>query len=415
MIRKRILFIGEAVTLAHVARPFFLAESLDSSLYEVHFACDLRYKALISLSESIHYWPLNSLSSQDFIKAADRDEYAYSKSMLEGYLHDESRLIESIDPCFIVGDYRYTLSTSSELYRIPYAAIANIHHSPYRINEFPKFPTQKSVSALTKKIIRRLIPWGDDLLEKQSLSYLNVLRKERSLTPIRDFCDLLTRGNFTLYADAPGYFKTVQLPSNHLFLGPILWSPNIRKPEWWLKWDEKEPLIYVTLGSSGRIENIAELIQELSRMGCPIVLATAGRIQLEEIPANIFVADYLPGLDCCRHASAVLCNGGSATAYQALSLGKPVVGAWSNIDQYLTMKMIELEGAGIGFPIQRLKPEKVADMLSKVISGATYRESASKFENCFKKYDARIRFQNFIKDPNSFMAQAAMPESVQLE
>jgi hypothetical protein len=58
-------------------------------------------------------------------------------------------------------------------------------------------------------------------------------------------------------------------------------------------------------------------------------------------------------------------------------------------------------------------------MLSNVISGATYRESASRFENCFKRYDARIRFQNFIEDPNSFMAQAAMPEfnelSVQLE
>lgn len=410
MIRKRILFIGEAVTLAHVARPFFLAESLDSGLYEVHFASDLRYKALISQSESINYWPLTSLSSQDFIKAADRDEYAYSKSMLEEYLHDESRLIESIDPCFIVGDYRYTLSTSSELYKIPYAAIANIHHSPYRINEFPKFPTQKSVSALTKKIVRRLIPWGDDVLEKQSLRYLNALRKERSLSPIRDFCDLLTRGNFTLYADAPGYFKTVELPSNHIFLGPILWSPNISQPEWWLKWDVKEPMIYVTLGSSGRVEHIAELVQALSRMGSSIVLATAGRIQVEKIPTNVFVADYLPGLDCCRHASAVLCNGGSATAYQALSVGKPVVGAWSNIDQFLTMKMIEHEGAGIGFPIQSFKPKEVADMLSKVIRGATYRKSAASFENRFKRYDARIRFQNFIKDPNSFMNQAVRPE-----
>ena len=36
--RLRILFIAEAVSLAHIARPFVLAQSLDPSRYEVHFA-----------------------------------------------------------------------------------------------------------------------------------------------------------------------------------------------------------------------------------------------------------------------------------------------------------------------------------------------------------------------------------------
>lgn len=43
--RRRILFVAEAVTLAHVVRPFALAQSLDPSRYEVHFACDPRYNS----------------------------------------------------------------------------------------------------------------------------------------------------------------------------------------------------------------------------------------------------------------------------------------------------------------------------------------------------------------------------------
>ncbi|RXL56259.1 hypothetical protein EO238_33760, partial [Citrobacter sp. AAK_AS5] len=44
--RKRILFVGEAVTLAHVVRPAVLARALDPSRYEVVLACDERYLKL---------------------------------------------------------------------------------------------------------------------------------------------------------------------------------------------------------------------------------------------------------------------------------------------------------------------------------------------------------------------------------
>lgn len=50
--RQRILFVGEAATLAHVVRPFVLARSLDPSRYEVHFACDPRFNKLWARSRS---------------------------------------------------------------------------------------------------------------------------------------------------------------------------------------------------------------------------------------------------------------------------------------------------------------------------------------------------------------------------
>jgi len=46
MSRMRILFMAEAVTLAHVARPAVLAQGLNPSDYEVHFAWDPRFANL---------------------------------------------------------------------------------------------------------------------------------------------------------------------------------------------------------------------------------------------------------------------------------------------------------------------------------------------------------------------------------
>jgi len=60
--KLRILFIAEAVTLAHVARPAVLAMALDKSQYDITFAVDPRYKALFPELADVHHdlWSIDS-------------------------------------------------------------------------------------------------------------------------------------------------------------------------------------------------------------------------------------------------------------------------------------------------------------------------------------------------------------------
>ena len=46
--RPRVLFVAEAVTLAHVARPAALLEALDPVEYELHLASAPRFDHLLS-------------------------------------------------------------------------------------------------------------------------------------------------------------------------------------------------------------------------------------------------------------------------------------------------------------------------------------------------------------------------------
>lgn len=395
--KKRILFIGEAVSLAHVTRPLVLAQALNQNRYEIHFACDPRYQKLIDANMGIHYWPIKSIPSKVFIKAADRNEYAYTSKDLRIYLNEERELLQNIQPSIVIGDYRYTLSTSTELGRIPYAAIANLYYSPYRLIESPPKISVPKIRSKTLKIFRRFTPWLLPLIEIDSLSTLNSIRKKNNLLSLKDHGDLLTRADYTLYADAPGLIQTRSMPSNHFVLGPILWEPNISLPNWWKSCHSEKPLIYVTLGSTGIVDKLSQVVRELAKLPATLAVATAGRIQLIDMPPNVYIANYLPGINICQHASVVLCNGGSTTAYQALSQGVPVVGICSNSDQYYNMKLIEDIGAGVGCSALKLDPVMLRQLVSGVILERRFHTSAAAFAAKLKPYDAPIRFRNFIE------------------
>ena len=66
--RLRVLFVAEAVTLAHVARPIALARGLDPVHFDTVLAADPRDQALWK-SLSIPLRPIRSIPSEQFRNA----------------------------------------------------------------------------------------------------------------------------------------------------------------------------------------------------------------------------------------------------------------------------------------------------------------------------------------------------------
>jgi UDP:flavonoid glycosyltransferase YjiC (YdhE family) len=389
--KKRVLFIGEAVSLAHITRPLVLAQSLDPQEYEIHFACDPRYESLLSVSPHIHYWPIQSVSAETFVRAADRGGFVLREKDIESYIGQELALYKEVLPALIVNDLRFTVSISAELSHIPYATLTNVHWSPYRVLGFDPSP----------KLVKRdrgmsLFGRFGQRKKADSLAPFNNTRRRFGLALYKDYYDLVTRGDYTLYTEPPDFIQTLSLPENHFFLGPILWSPNNPKPAWWQTWDPKLPLIYLTLGSTGVARQLPQIVEALQGLPITIVVATAGRVQLQARPSNVYVADYLPGMEICRLASLVVCNGGSATAYQALSQGTPVVGIWSNTDQYLTMMVVERAGAGVCCSAADHTPQEIQHIITSALQNPDYRDGAARMAESFRSYDARQRFQEFL-------------------
>ena len=128
--RQRVLFVAEAVSLAHMARAVALAQSLDQTRYDIHLACDPRYAKLFQpLSFPIH--PIASLAGGEFQDRLAKGNPLYSVPEVRRYVKEDLRVIASLDPAVVIGDFRLSLSISARAAGVPYMTVTNAHWSPY--------------------------------------------------------------------------------------------------------------------------------------------------------------------------------------------------------------------------------------------------------------------------------------------
>jgi UDP:flavonoid glycosyltransferase YjiC (YdhE family) len=150
----------------------------------------------------------------------------------------------------------------------------------------------------------------------------------------------------------------------------------------------------LTLGSSGAAHLLPILVDALAGQPVTVIASTAGVPVPRQLPGNVFIADYLPGMEAAGRANLVICNGGSPTSQQALAAGVPVLGIAGNMDQFLNMAAIVDAGAGTILRADRLSRNAVRQAVSELLTqtGAGARALAGEFA----KFDAPRRFAELV-------------------
>lgn len=394
---KRILFIAECVTLAHMARPAVLAESLKAGMHEVIFASDGRYDRLFGYLpfQSEHVF---SISSGQFLTKLSRGHPLYDEETLQRYVKDDLALFDRTRPDVVIGDFRLSLSVSARVARIPYVAISNIYWSPYAKQYYPvpEIPITRVLGvSLAQMLFSMIRPIAFALHTRP----LNTVRKQFGLAPLgSDLRKTYTDADLTLYADIPGLVRTEALPSNHRYIGPVLWSPHLPTPDWWDLLDTSRPVIYLTLGSSGNVEELRAVSAALASLPATVIVATAGRAPQNLDISGVFAADFLPGELAARRADLVVCNGGSPTTAQALAAGTPILGLPSNLDQYLNMNALANAGLGIMLRSTHLTPQRLRAAANEVLHNQGFRERTAKIARTFQASATEESFSGMLSD-----------------
>jgi UDP:flavonoid glycosyltransferase YjiC (YdhE family) len=395
MERKKILFVSEDITLAQVVRLVQLAKSLETSKYEIHFACS-EFRKIVFSGTSFIQWNLNNIGPEKMQKALDESKPIYSEEILENYLQEELDLIKKINPDIIVGDFRLSLAISAPILNIPLIVLINAYWSPFVASEEIPIPDHPMVDFLGENLAQFFFNMARPAAFSLFAKPVNNLRKKYGLKTIGSLQETLTYGNYTLYPDTPGLIPTKSLPSHHIFLGPIIWSP-----EGELDLDQEvvkgRPVIYVTLGSSGKYELLPVIIKSLGKLPVFALVATAGRNTITDLPENIILKDFLPGSAAAAFSDLVVCNGGSTTGYQALNEGVPVLGIASNIDQYLAMNYIQKAGAGTLLRAGKFNASEFEQQIMKMLENSTYKRSALTIQNEFSAFNYKEIFNNVLQ------------------
>ena len=386
--RRRVLLVAEAVSLAHVARPVVLASALAGD-HEVTVASapvfDLCFRGTGLARES-----LESIPAATFLQRLAAGAPLYTKAELERYVDEDVALLRRLRPDVVIGDFRLSLSVSARVAGIPYFALCNAHWSPWALHDRFPLPDISLTRVLGPRLAEPLFRLGQPIAFRLHAGPLNAMRRKFGLSTFPDVRYAYTDGDRTLYADTPALVPVrPDCPAHHHYIGPIVWSPAMALPAWWTALPDG-PLAYVTLGSTGRVDLLPELFRALEDCGVNAMTATAGRSDVASPGPHCFVADYLPGLEAAARSDFVICNGGSATVYQALSQGRPVIGVCSNMDQFLTMARVVDAGAGIALRAGTAGYEDLAEAIRRISgsTGAAFRDAARAVQADFLRHDA---------------------------
>ena len=373
---RNILWVAEAVTLAHVARPLAALRTVDTARWQSVIAADPRVRHHFSAVQA-RFAPLQSVDAGDFLRALRRGAPLYDARTLRTYVEADLALLRETRPDLVIGDFRLSLSISARLTGVPYATIASACWSPqYR-------PPSWIVPALT---LTRVLPlWlaGTVFRAARPVAFrahaapLNQVRRLFGLAAIDgDVRDVYTDADYVLYSDVPELFPGAGLRPNQRFVGPALWQPETPASWSWPDSRNGDSRVYVTLGSSGAAELLPNIAEALRTMRVVALVSTASRGGALRGSPNVQVADLLPGLDVAKSASIVVCNGGTLTCYQALCAGVPVVGIPSNLEQFLTCDAIERAGAGLYMRADRFDPRRFREIVARAVEDSSLRDKA---------------------------------------
>jgi UDP:flavonoid glycosyltransferase YjiC (YdhE family) len=393
--KQRVLFVPEAVTLAHVARLVSLAKSLDPTYYDICFASDPRYNNLLG-HLPFPVTDVHTIPPAQFFSALNRGTPIYRIADLSGYVAKELDLFENFRPDVVVGDFRLSLDVSTKIYGVPYITVTNAYWSPYAELRYP-VPDITLTRIFGVKIAQTLFDWTRPVAFHIHSVPLNQVRQKYGLPRLRaDLRHIYTHADYTLYADVAEIVPTQRLPENHHFIGPIAWSPANVLPEWWNNLPASRPIIYVTLGSSGQSSLLPQILEAAADLPVTVIAATAGRVVAGAAPENAYVADFLPGDQAAKISNIVVCNGGSPTSYQGLAAGKPIVGIANNLDQYLNMSLIEAAGAGRLLRSGRISVPLIRETVRQILDNPDMMNRAQELKSVIASYSAPTRFANIL-------------------
>jgi len=190
---------------------------------------------------------------------------------------------------------------------------------------------------------------------------LDAVRAELGAPPVGRIERSLIRAPLMLYMTAePFEYPRSDWPESVRMVGPGIWDPPAKAPEWFEK--ISRPLVLVTC--STEFQNDAKLVgaalEGLAGEDVEVLVTSAGVDPSSFTPPpNAHIERFVPHRPVLEQASCVVCHGGMGITQKALASGVPVCVVPFGRDQFDVARHVQVAGAGTRLPASRLRPERL--------------------------------------------------------
>lgn len=413
---NRLLFTPASNVLAHAGRCVILARALQERGWGVAFAGEPRYLRHPPVAEPGEF---GFLPLADFAQNAAMDHFrkAFSRparAFLRRQVEDELAILDAYKPALVICDFRLTMYISARLRGIPVVSLLGGRW----LLQYASGPVDPARTHPSYDVLERIL--GDSLARRVAKPVqLRILRwkmapyyalaREYGLELPRDIWDWFI-GEHNLILDTETMGPTGPLPAHFTRVGPIIWNPDMTMPSWMDEIETDRPLIYVTMGSTGDPALFRLLIEELGKLDCSAVFSTGGQIDLSpnELPANVRMAQFLPGGEVMKRADLVIFHGGAGTAYQAIAAGTPGIIIATHLEQEFAGGVFEAHGGGAFHTMREVKarPALLLEAVNQVLQDpAPFRAGMEALRQDYGRYDpipmAVECIEDFVSQRNS--------------
>lgn len=397
---KKILFLAEAVSLAHIGRPLMLAKWAQKQNIEVHFAASptglLKTKAN-SFGFATH--PLYTINEDLFYQRVNQSKFFYQVNDLKKYVAEEQALILKIKPDLIVSDFRLTASISAELTGKPLLNLSNAYWSPHYSCPFPA-PENGIFKLLPQRttdfVFNFIRPFAFKFFGKE----LNQTRDFFGLKKKNDFREMYTDGTYTAYMDLPHFVKIKNLPEKHFFLGPVVWSPEINNVSHSFKDNNN---VYISMGSTGNNNLLPQIIQASLKNNLNLVISGVNATEkdkllktMPELKGRSILEPLIRADDFLPFCKLTICHGGSGTVYQSMANGIPVLCFPKNPDQGLVSLAVAQNNIGRYLTNKNTHQSNIEKMIKECLANEVINQNVKNMQAIFQQWDTQKNWVQFI-------------------
>lgn len=394
MNKRKIVFLCESVTLAHVARSRLLADSLPTSDFTIKFYCDGHYESLFE-SPKYPIIPLGSTPPAQFVEWNLKSQPIWPKQRIQEYFAKDLVILEEESPDLVIGDMRQSLQISARKLGIPYLNVINGYWCAKDETFLPipdVLPRRLLGTSLAQKVFNALRP----LLMIPHTTPFSHARKNSGLPPLRVkalphiFCE----ADYNVYLDLPQLVDMDCDGTKNVAIGPVLWSPKMDVPSWWQRLPINRPIIYINFGSSGDPSLLPSLVDMLAELNVTLIVGTASKdTVIEKKYDNVFSEAFIPGDKASDLCDICISNGGSPTTMQALASGAYCIGVCFNIDQLVNMHSLKEKGVGDYFYPTPSELPKIKAVCEKILNSPV---DLSSIQKLIQENDPYQRFRDLI-------------------
>ena len=303
---------------------------------------------------------------------------------IQGAVEVDLELIAEVRPDLVVGDLRPSVSISAALMRVPSVMITNAYWTDDLAAGWRQpAPESSLLRPYMPGVTGAVFAVAEPTVRWLASRPIDAVRRRHGLRPYGARWSTLHRADHLALADHPDLFRLRRRPSNHHFVGPALWSPPGSLPVWWDELRDDLPVVYVGIGSSGKIRLLPAIVEGLASLPVQVAVATGGLPAPSVLPKNVWAAPYLPGDVVARRSAVVITNGGSASLYQAWNEGVPVLGIPWNFDQHRGIAAMAWRGACLSIRSDRISPAAVAGAVRRLLSEPSFGRAARQIASAF--------------------------------